>query len=99
MAALGIRFLFPADFLTAVLTGLAQFYGEPQALQLFREDWLRDCSDRWVNFASQLQAKITRDHQGEPRAPSRGAVPLQPDDKDRRIKQLEKDLKKAWAQA
>ena len=58
-------FGLPADVVTALFTGVAAFYGEGQACQLFQEEWLRDCSDRWIAFGSQIQAKSVACEGGE----------------------------------
>jgi hypothetical protein len=50
-------FQMPPDILTALYTGLSQFYTEQGALQLFQEEWLRDLTDRWIPFAAVVHAK------------------------------------------
>jgi hypothetical protein len=62
-------FHMPPDILTALYTGLAQFFTEQGALQLFQEEWLRDLTDRWIPFAAVVHAKRPADDE-EPALPA-----------------------------
>jgi hypothetical protein len=48
-------FSFPPWVVTSLFAGLAQTFTELEVLGVFEEDWLRDLSDRWLEFGYQLQ--------------------------------------------
>ena len=50
-------FAIPAGIVTAIYTGVAAFYCDGQAFQVFQEEWFRGCTDRWSEFGSQIKAK------------------------------------------
>ena len=58
-------FGIPVDVVTALFTGIAQFYGEQKSLELFNEKWFMDMSDRWLDLSSQIRAKAESLEQGD----------------------------------
>jgi len=51
----------PPDIITALFTGLSQFFTDDGAMRLFQEAWLRDLTDRWIPFAAVIHAKRPAD--------------------------------------
>jgi hypothetical protein len=42
----------PPDIINCMFDSLSAWYGEKGAVELFEEEWLRDCNDRWQTLAS-----------------------------------------------
>ena len=48
-------YMYPADIANSVFTWLSLCFGEEKALELFQSEWLRDCTDRWVDFGAVIR--------------------------------------------
>ena len=60
---------YPHDVLEALFTGLGQHFGQEAAASLFHEQWLVDCTERWVPFGELANNKADS-LQGEPVLPT-----------------------------
>ena len=52
---------YPAEVINALYMVLAQYFGEEKATELFGEEWLAACTDRWLAFSIALAAKRPTD--------------------------------------